>query len=60
MPDMETPEADAAEQSQPLQPADVDPEATVQPSPGDPSMEVDEGDLAESTREVALDEDDWR
>jgi hypothetical protein len=60
MPDMETPEADAAEQEQTATSAELDPDAAVGTPPGDASLEVDEGDLAESTREVPLDDDDWR
>ena len=54
MPDIETPEGDAVEQQQSLR----DPESVV-PDPETP-MEADDGDLAESAREVPLDEDDWR
>jgi hypothetical protein len=60
MPDMETPEADAAEQEQTVTRADLDPDAAVGTPREDASLEVDEGDLAESTREVPLDDDDWR
>jgi hypothetical protein len=54
MPDIETPDADAAEQEQAVTDDDIqlDPEPT--------SAEIDEGDLAESLREVPLDEDDYR
>lgn len=54
MPDMETPEADAAEQEQPVGPADPEPPTGTRPD------EADEGDVAESMREVPLDEDDYR
>jgi len=60
MPDIETPEADAAEQEQAVTEAGVDPEAAVGTPAGDAPLEADEGDLAESTREVPLDDDDWR
>jgi len=59
MPDMETPEADAVEQQQ-----DVDESAEGEALPhnptGDAPLEVDEGDLVESSLEVPLDDDDWR
>ena len=54
MPDLETPEVDAVEQQQSLR----DPEAVVPAS--DPTIEADEGDLAESSLEVPIDDDDWR
>ena len=54
MPDLETPEADAAEQQQEVA------ENERQLAADEPSVEVDEGDLAESLREVRLDEDDYR
>ena len=60
MPDMETPEADAAEQELPVTETDPDPDGAVGTPPGDAPFEVDEGDLAESNREVPLDDDDWR
>ena len=60
MPDMETPEADAAEQERPVNHPDSDPDSAVGTPPGDAPLEVDEGDLAESNREVPLDDDDWR
>jgi len=60
MPDMETPDADAAEQQQSVTQGDPDPDGAVGTAPGDASLEVDEGDLAESNREVPLDDDDWR
>ena len=56
MPDLETPEEDAVEQQQAVD----DPEHVVPASPAESPLEVDEGDLAESTLEVPLDEDDWR
>jgi len=52
--DPETPDADAAEQQQTVA------ENERQLIPSDPSSEADEGDLAESLREVPLDEDDYR
>ena len=54
MPDLETPEADAAEQQQEVA------ENERQLRPDEPNPEADEGDLAESLREVRLDEDDYR
>jgi hypothetical protein len=54
MPDIETPEADAAEQEELV----VENERLLPPD--DPTIEVDEGDLAESLVEVPLDEDDYR
>jgi hypothetical protein len=60
MPDMETPEADAAEQEQTVNDSAPDPEAPVATSGRETPLEVDEGDLAESDREVPLDDDDWR
>jgi hypothetical protein len=54
MPDIETPEADAAEQQQPVTEEEPDVEA------GDPPIEAAEGDVAESLREVPLDDDDYR
>ena len=54
MPDMETPEADAAEQAQTV--AENERDLTVT----DAAPEADEGDLAESLREVPVDEDDYR
>jgi hypothetical protein len=53
MPDLETPDEDAVEQQQPVAEVEVDVEQELRP-------EVDEGDLAESSREVLLDEDDYR
>ena len=65
MPDMETPEADAAEQEQPVTQSDLGADhgadrGAVGTPRGDRPLEVDEGDLAESDREVPLDDDDWR
>lgn len=54
MPDLETPDADAAEQQQEVA------ENERQLSADEPNAEADEGDLAESLREVRLDEDDYR
>ena len=54
MPDMETPEADAAEQEQTVT------ENEREVAADEPAQEADEGDLAESRREVPLDEDDYR
>jgi hypothetical protein len=54
MPDIETPDADAAEQDEPV----VENERQLQPD--EPNPEVDEGDLAESMVEVRLDEEDYR
>ncbi|MDQ1706531.1 MAG: hypothetical protein QOF18_2897 [Frankiaceae bacterium] len=54
MRDIETPEADAAEQEQPVTEEEPDIEAV------DPPIEADEGDLAESLREVPVDDDDYR
>jgi hypothetical protein len=54
MPDLETPDADAAEQQQEVAENERDLVAD------EPPVEVDEGDLAESLREVRLDEDDYR
>lgn len=59
MPDLETPEEDALEQQQSVS----DPEAVAATGTSartDAPLEVDEGDLVESTLEVPLDEDDWR
>jgi hypothetical protein len=57
MPDLETPDADAAEQQQAVAQPAV--EETGAQGGGSP-LEADEGDLAESSIEVPLDEDDWR
>jgi hypothetical protein len=54
MPDLETPDADAAEQQQVVE------ETERRLTPDEPSLEADEGDLAESLIEVPLDEDDYR
>ena len=54
MPDLETPDEDAAEQQQTVD----DPDAVTLPT--EAPLEVDEGDLAESTLTVPLDDDDWR
>jgi hypothetical protein len=56
MPDLETPDDDALEQQQNVLGA----ESAVSTGSSDAPLEVDEGDLAESTLEVPLDEDDWR
>jgi len=52
--DLEAPEADAAEQHQPVRPEDGD-----QPIEDRP-FDVDEYDAAEQSRVVELDEDDYR
>jgi hypothetical protein len=52
--DLEAPEADAAEQHQPVRPGDDDQQ--IQPRPFD----VDEYDAAEQRRVVELDEEDYR
>ena len=54
MPDIETPDADAAEQALTVQ----ENERVLRPETVTP--EADEGDLAESMREVPVDEDDYR
>jgi hypothetical protein len=54
MSELETPDADAAEQQQEV--ASTERELV----PDEPNAEADEGDLAESLREVPLDEDDYR
>ncbi|HEX4655392.1 MAG TPA: hypothetical protein VH274_06605 [Mycobacteriales bacterium] len=54
MSDLETPDADAAEQQQEVA---VNEREVV---PDEPNAEADEGDLAESRLEVPLDEDDYR
>jgi hypothetical protein len=54
MPDIETPEEDAAEQQQPV----VDEPATTVSAP--PKWDADEADVAESSLEVPLDDDDYR
>jgi hypothetical protein len=53
MPGPETPEEDAAEQQQ----AVTDPASEVSASP---KWDADEGDLAESSLEVPLDDEDYR
>ena len=53
MPDPETPEADALEQQQSV----TRPESTVS---APPKWDADEGDIAESSIEVPLDEEDYR
>ena len=60
MPDMETPEADALEQQQDAEDAGAEGEALPHRSTGEAPLEVDEGDLVESSLEVPLDDDDWR
>lgn len=52
--DVEAPEADAAEQNAELNPVEDDPLTPVG------QREASEGDAAEQTRVVALDEDDYR
>lgn len=52
--DPETPDADAAEQQRTV--AEHEREVT----PSEPITEADEGDIAESSIEVPLDEDDYR
>jgi hypothetical protein len=54
MPDFETPDEDAVEQQQTVD----DPESVVPVT--EAPLEVDEGDLVESTLTVPLDDDDWR
>ena len=54
MSELETPDADAAEQQQEVAENERDLVAD------EPNSEADEGDLAESLREVRLDEDDYR
>jgi hypothetical protein len=60
MPDMETPEADAAEQEQVVTAPAVEGEELPRSARDEAPLEVDEGDLVESTLEVPLDDDDWR
>jgi hypothetical protein len=60
MPDMETPEADAVEQQQAVDEATIDEDTTVPTTKSEAPLEVDEGDLVESSLEVPLDDDDWR
>ncbi|MCP3756814.1 hypothetical protein ACFRJ1_24035 [Streptomyces sp. NPDC056773] len=52
--DVEAPEADAAEQNAELNPIEDDPLTPVG------QREASDGDAAEQTRVVALDEDDYR
>lgn len=52
--DVEAPEADAAEQNAELNPVEDDPLTPVG------QREASDGDTAEQTRVVALDEDDYR
>ncbi|MET9857450.1 hypothetical protein ABZY57_31555 [Streptomyces sp. NPDC006450] len=52
--DVEAPEADAAEQNAELNPVEDDPLTPVG------QREASDGDAAEQTRVVALDEDDYR
>lgn len=59
MPDMETPDEDAVEQEQAVTTTAVEGEA-LPPTRSESPLEVDEGDLVESSLEVPLDEDDWR
>jgi hypothetical protein len=58
MSDIETPQPDAAEQEQ----LAVEPDEGVDeaPAPAADVLEADEADVAESRREVPLDEDDYR
>jgi hypothetical protein len=59
MPDIETPDADAIEQEQTV--TEHERHLPVEDAAADPALaEADEGDLAESLREVPLDEDDYR
>ena len=51
---IETPEADAVEQQTTVR------EATVDVGRREPAWDADEGDLAESAREVPFDDDDYR
>jgi hypothetical protein len=53
MPDLETPDEDAAEQQQSVT-------AEESEVPATPRWDADEGDLAESSLEVPLDDDDYR
>jgi len=57
---METPDADALEQQQDVQESAAEGEALPHSSGGESPLEVDEGDLVESSLEVPLDDDDWR
>jgi hypothetical protein len=59
MADIETPEADAAEQEQTV--AELERDLAPEGGAADQATtEADEADLAESLREVPLDEDDYR
>ena len=51
---LEAPEADAVEQQTALRDADLAPQT------GDAPWDADEGDLAESSREVGYDDEDYR
>jgi hypothetical protein len=57
---METPDADALEQQQDVEESAAEGEALPHRSSGEAPLEVDEGDLVESSLEVPLDDDDWR
>jgi hypothetical protein len=54
MPDIETPDEDAAEQDQTVAVNERDVPAD------EPAREADEGDVAEQLREVPVDEDEYR
>jgi hypothetical protein len=60
MPDMETPDEDAVEQQQDMAESAAEGEALPHNAAGEAPLEVDEGDLVESSLEVPLDDDDWR
>ena len=60
MPDMETPDEDAVEQQQEMADSAAEGELLPHNAGGDAPLEVDEGDLVESSLEVPLDDDDWR
>jgi len=60
MPDMETPDADALEQQQDVEESAAEGETFPHRPDGEAPLEVDEGDLVESSLEVPLDDDDWR
>lgn len=60
MPDLETPDEDAVEQQQDVEDSAAEGEALPRRVAGDAPLEVDEGDLVESSLEVPLDDDDWR
>jgi hypothetical protein len=57
---METPDADALEQLQDVEESAAEGETLPRISTGEAPLEVDEGDLVESSLEVPLDDDDWR